>query len=69
MAKYLVLFLGLNLWLRIGAFLVDAVMWLMIGLLFLSDWLTQRQRQHRHQHRHQGSTSWEKDSAKPADVK
>lgn len=63
MAKYLELFLGLKLWLRIGAFLIDAVMWLMIGLLFLSDWLTQRQ------HRHQGAATWEKDSAKPADVK
>lgn len=65
MAKYLGLFLALKLWLRIGAFLIDAVMWLMIGLLFLSDWLTQRQ----HRHQHQGAATWEKDSAKPADVK
>lgn len=59
MARYLSLFSGLKLGLRIGSFLIDSVLWLMIGLLFLADWVTQRQQ----------LTRWKKDSAKPAVVK
>ena len=53
--------------LRIGVFLIDAVMWLMIGLLFLCDWLSLGQHQ---QQRQQGrSATWKKDSAKRSGVK
>jgi hypothetical protein len=55
--------------LRIGAFLIDAVMWLMIGLLFLCDWLTLRQRQRQHQRQQGRSTAWKENATKRLGVK
>lgn len=52
---------------RVGAFLIDAVTWLMIGLLFLFDWLTLGRHQ---QHQQQGRTAaWKKDATKRSGVK